>query len=75
MTSSESITVRELSLERAAAAIGIHWSTLRKRIAQGRLPEAYQSDSGRWYIPETAIARSQACSWAVRGTQELPTDE
>ena len=68
MTSTESIsiTVRELSLERAAGAIGIHWSTLRRRIAEGRPPEAYQSDGGRWYVPETGLARAQACGWAVR---------
>lgn len=65
--SSSTISIELLSLNGAAKALRVGAVTLRRWIAEGRLPEAFKDEeTGAFYIPREGIERSIKAGWAKR---------
>lgn len=47
---------RDITMSEAARRLGVSRRTLLRHLREGRIPTAYQSEGGRWYIQPSGIA-------------------
>lgn len=48
---------RDMTVTDVARAIGINRATVRKLMAEGKFPTAYQTDGGQWRVQPSGVAR------------------